>query len=508
MGAEERPLTSAQNRAFWRAIHSVAHPVTLGAVLLLLLNDHWLRYQSPSWLTGKLSDAAWLALAPLIAATAFAWLVPRRVERQTQIVGGLAFGFIGLWFALGKTVPFVHALMTNVLSGLVGWEVTLRLDATDLITLSALLIGWWVWRQADDAPSLRRPFVTVVYALGLFGTLATSPGMTDYGITCLFPQEDATLIALNDGTYLRRFFVSTDGGFTWEETEDITIEESCTYWNREEILLTDPEDEETLYRLYSGESIQRSSDGGATWTQAYDPEVVNQDVRAYYRAMDYVGTGQTMYRPGPLDAVFDPTSHNLVIAMGLNGILLRTPDDQWQWIEVGPYALDDIHRPSMIPTIVSPQLPHAIVLGALAFASIVLTRRHNWRGGLLVLGWAGWIISIALLSATLDFFAAPIVIGVVGFTALIAIVLGLITIYDLRREHRMWLTFAGLAALAVAVLFLLPYALWSQGTIPRYRTASVFAVVLAGAMLVTARSYFLARVFPAIPWRKPSSDDA
>jgi hypothetical protein len=37
------------NRVFWRALRSLAHPLTIGAVALALLNDHLFRQHWPSW---------------------------------------------------------------------------------------------------------------------------------------------------------------------------------------------------------------------------------------------------------------------------------------------------------------------------------------------------------------------------------------------------------------------------------------------------------------------------
>jgi len=42
---------TSDNKAFWRAVHSLSHPVTMGAVVVLLLNDHLLRHTWPSWWT-------------------------------------------------------------------------------------------------------------------------------------------------------------------------------------------------------------------------------------------------------------------------------------------------------------------------------------------------------------------------------------------------------------------------------------------------------------------------
>lgn len=41
------------------------HPVALVALVLLVVNDHFLKTHHPSWLTGKLSDVAFMILAPL-----------------------------------------------------------------------------------------------------------------------------------------------------------------------------------------------------------------------------------------------------------------------------------------------------------------------------------------------------------------------------------------------------------------------------------------------------------
>jgi hypothetical protein len=65
------------NKAFWKAIHSLAHPVTLLAVFLLIFNDHYLRHAYPSWLTGKLGDFTWLIFSPFIVAILLAWIIPR-----------------------------------------------------------------------------------------------------------------------------------------------------------------------------------------------------------------------------------------------------------------------------------------------------------------------------------------------------------------------------------------------------------------------------------------------
>jgi hypothetical protein len=41
-----------------RALLALSHPLSIAALLILLLNDHWLKKVAPSWLTGSSSDIA------------------------------------------------------------------------------------------------------------------------------------------------------------------------------------------------------------------------------------------------------------------------------------------------------------------------------------------------------------------------------------------------------------------------------------------------------------------
>src|SRR5260221_2956816 len=134
------------NKALCRALHSLLHPISIASIALLIVNDHWLRYANPSWLTGKLGDFAWLMFAPFVCAVLIAWLVPRRVTDHQRVVGLLSLLIIGSWFALAKTIPFVHILTTSTWEGIIGWKGSQRLDPSDLLTLPALLLSWTIWQ--------------------------------------------------------------------------------------------------------------------------------------------------------------------------------------------------------------------------------------------------------------------------------------------------------------------------------------------------------------------------
>ena len=98
-----------------RSLRALVHPATVAAVVLLLVNDHVLRQQSPAWWTGKLGDVAWLAFAPLLVAPLIALLVPSWVRWRSHCVICLSAGVVVTAFTAVKAVPTAHAAFHRVL---------------------------------------------------------------------------------------------------------------------------------------------------------------------------------------------------------------------------------------------------------------------------------------------------------------------------------------------------------------------------------------------------------
>jgi hypothetical protein len=74
------------------------HPVFLISLVVLIINDQYLKYQYSNWLTGKLSDVAGLIVLPLFLAT---------LTRHKQA----AFIFSGVFFTWWKSPLSVSLLM-------------------------------------------------------------------------------------------------------------------------------------------------------------------------------------------------------------------------------------------------------------------------------------------------------------------------------------------------------------------------------------------------------------
>ncbi|MCY1046150.1 hypothetical protein OV208_32865 [Corallococcus sp. bb12-1] len=153
------------------------HPCVLGAVVLLLLNDHVFKARWPSWWTGKLSDVAGLAMFPLLLQALWEQLSRHRardfhpsraVVTGAVVLTGLCFSATKLsegagnawrWALGGLQWPF--RVLGAVLAGapLPRIQPTLHtVDVTDLLTLPALLMALWLgWRRAAVAVPTEPP---------------------------------------------------------------------------------------------------------------------------------------------------------------------------------------------------------------------------------------------------------------------------------------------------------------------------------------------------------------
>ena len=148
---------------------ALLHPLVLGAVALLILNDHVMKARWPSWWTGKLSDLAGLAMFPLLLQALWEQAHARRGQgfRPSRAVLGTCVLLTGLCFAATKVSVLAGDGWRWAL-GFLQWPVRLAgallqarplpgvspvahvVDVTDLLTLPGLLVALAVgWRRAD-----------------------------------------------------------------------------------------------------------------------------------------------------------------------------------------------------------------------------------------------------------------------------------------------------------------------------------------------------------------------
>jgi photosystem II stability/assembly factor-like uncharacterized protein len=168
------------------ALACLVDPPTLGAIGLLLLNDHILKAAFPSWLTGKVSDLAGLYFFPFLVLAALGLLelpLPAR-SRSPSRTWGVAMALSGLWFVALKATPASNALAVAVLDAVLGGSHHVVVDPTDLIALAMLPLAWHRWRAVTGRCEGRHPdwgarrvrwFRLAALALASLAAVATPP---------------------------------------------------------------------------------------------------------------------------------------------------------------------------------------------------------------------------------------------------------------------------------------------------------------------------------------------
>ena len=147
----------------------LGHPMWWLALALLLVNDNLLKGAGlvPTWLTGKLSDFAFLMVAPVLLTT----LLPVRLRARRIF----AFSAVSIVFVAADLSPVASDAIVAMARRL-GMRWRLWPDGTDLLALAVLPASWWVagsisW-LADHAN--RRWLQKVGVVLGAAACLATS----------------------------------------------------------------------------------------------------------------------------------------------------------------------------------------------------------------------------------------------------------------------------------------------------------------------------------------------
>jgi len=496
------------------ALRCLGHPASLLSIGLLLLNDHVLKVVGPSWLTGKLSDFAGLFFFPFVLAVLLSLLLdplrvpPRRIAR-------VAFGLTAAWFALIKTAPPLNALTTNLASRLVGSAAQIVLDPTDLIALVALWPAWRMWARVESSPGTGWQRWLALGAASL-ATMATSFPPVHY-VERLTVVDGELYAGYTEGGSGQQYVArSADGGRTWRQVHNPrpSTTDAIHHSVARPLVVCEPSDARVCYRIAGHEQVERSTDVGRTWQVDWS---IPFDRRAY---MDRFRSGAKRIDMGPYDmAFFDENGmHSLIVAMGNEGVLVRSPDGAWQrygMLSAQPTPLFAGGFEDAV-TVVASETAIWLLIG---FVALVVFSFRSWRmildrlemprnddrrrvmrPFLFTVGWTiGWLtLYILRLSESTGFgLMGGSLFGFLGPDVLLwPIVLapiGLLTAW--RRVAQLAEASGGrvgktagwciLAALGASLLGWMPLLLWTLGTVPVYEIAlllsfAVTVVVLYG----------------------------
>ncbi|GAA3791397.1 hypothetical protein GCM10022226_07980 [Sphaerisporangium flaviroseum] len=384
--------------ANWKpALAWLTHPATVSAVLVLLLNDHFLKHVWPGPITGKLSDVAGLLVAPPLLAlligslTGLQAFLPdgwdgfgrsdhpdrsgrsgrserfgraRAVDPCSPPVALASLLATGAGFALVKSTALGASLASQAWSIAAGPSVVLA-DPSDLIALPALGLAWLVWRHARDTATTNPDAVRVliVVPVAMFAVVATpapyAPDARAVGI-----QRGLVVV---DGDNYGSLLVSRDGGATWMRDTDMggsgspgvtrpgvdagadangpaPLDEPAP---RKKACV--PDEPEHCYRAGSPAlRVQETIDGGTNWTTVW--EVSAEEQRLIRQTFD---PADNQVYSAALAVLARPEGHVVVVANRRHGIAVRDVAGTWRRLSftaegapspLSPYVPPDVRR--------------------------------------------------------------------------------------------------------------------------------------------------------------------
>ena len=506
-----RPVRTGDLVLPTEALAWLLHPITVGALALLLLNDHLLKAAWPGVVTGKLSDFAGLALTPPAITAVLALLLPRLPVRK---VAGTATLIVGIGFCLVKVTVLGAAWASAGWSWAAGPSTVLR-DPTDLLALPALSASWWALAQVRRHPLPGRAaslvFTAIVLPIAGLAILATTPAPYPSANEVIV-QDGPKLVVLGSDMGESDAIVTTDGD-SWSNLPDSEVwrppgvdgstQKACV-----------PADPSRCYRIVPGRlAVEQTDDGGATWKTAWSISPGRQKFLA--RAHPDYGMGVAHVAAQSLGVLPVGDQHVVVVAAWDESVILRHPDGRWERIGYPTLGHLDLGNG---PTIAPAALTDPGQRIAIEYAYLAL----GLSGGLLLGGMAAssrrspawWVIPLVTVGFSYFIVLVSRMGALLGVLSSIPAVLTLITIALLLWLTILWstgtLTFT--RAVVFAALVVIAFALdrrpiveWSSGQIDSYEAAvrtatqlvagSVIAMTLVG-LAFRVRDHVRPRVAP------------
>lgn len=459
---------------FQHAMRTLAQPLSLLSMAVLFFNDYYLRVVHPSWLTGKLGDFAWLFFFPIFLTAILVWVLPKKwLKGNTPILIGV--GLTGLVFTLGKTVPAVLEVMLQTLEWVLPWKFTSVADPTDLIALPMMALTFLLWKNLP-APKPIRNSEWKYLLIGLAGLLTMgNMAMQPSGIDYVGVKDDALYVMDNFGVYQ-----AVDGGLAWNmvDINDQIVDYGFGLWQSEPIQhITAPQNDNIQYRFNTGESIERSIDGGETWVTEFQFNRESEAVEAHYQRGMQTGYNHEI----PHEAEFDPVSGNLIMAMSFDGVLVRTMDSEYHWVTVSQYSHQEINLRAILNLLLPTDIAFALFLSAVGMA-LLRWKESNWVWKVFLLLLLAGVLFVGFAFQPARYFTGymtfPLILSVIvgGVTAL---ALFIMTLIKTKVNPHIILT-----GLVVLFLHIPPLLLWGYNIIPWYPLAFGIGVALSAGWTV------------------------
>ncbi|MFD0735499.1 hypothetical protein [Planotetraspora mira] len=445
------------------AVGWLGHPLTVIAVVVLLLNDHLFKALWPGPVTGKLSDFAGLIVAPPLLN-----LLIRR-PRVSILLTGAAFTLV-------KTTA-VGAVLASEAWTLVWGPSRVLADPTDLIALPALYAAWWTWNR-PGARAVRLARAAVLIPVTVLAVAATGAAdiFRPYSAYAVDVVDGMIVVSTRGGSSMgppATNFASSDGGNSWSSwavpVPSLPRTSACV-----------PDQPDRCYRIVPDRlKVEESRNG--RWVTAWEISPSGQDRLTRAHATKFPEDTEAVASLGIAIQKFSG-GYVVVVANGADGIALRDTAGAWRRLGWAEDGFDYSNAVSLSAQgRVEDSVPMAALLAALAAGLVTLgcgVRRFGFAAAALTL-WAGvWLfytgVNTPILFDPYAVLLAVVLVPVGGISTMVSAVRGGIRI-------RAWAISTATAAVAYYAV-MMPFSAWSAGWLGYYSLASGLSIVLGIAV--------------------------
>lgn len=313
---------------------ALTHPVTLGAVALLLVNDWLLKpVWSSDWTTGKISDFAWMAFFPPLLAFPLS-LVARGNERAQRAAFLAAYAALPLLYAAYNTIEPLHDWIMSGFMLLSGASAGSPLDPWDsLVIPPAMALALWVWRHSAHArEGVRTRLHLYAVVIAALATVATSVNEV-HGDSRLGVSENGVVVFHGAKSTL----YSYDGGLNWGGPGDKPGPMVSIVWGTQSVAtprgtysLNGPAIYKTGHDGVSHEvhSLRYLGEERNRWAQAAMTKKQRRSLSQIHSQR------QEMIITEPLNIVFDEQTGNVIASLGILGVAVGNPNEHWSAVAV------------------------------------------------------------------------------------------------------------------------------------------------------------------------------
>ena len=197
----------------------------------------------------------------------------------------------------------------------------------------SLGIALWVWRlESPGTGSVRLRCGIIVARVAALASVATSYPEPSVGITELGVSEEGTIYGV--GWYSGQY-ISSDGGVTWAESD---VGQAASGGVRSDDLRVDTP--EGVYHIEGPDIVRVDANGSGR--VVHSTRFMEEDSNLWTLEHGTSELGARQITSRPLAVVYDGPTGNLVVAMGIQGVLVGTPDGSWTPHPVGRYTPVDL----------------------------------------------------------------------------------------------------------------------------------------------------------------------